>query len=142
MWKLIAALAPLSFVGFQALSKALPKSLSPFFVNGIASLVGAVFMFTAYLATKETTALSEISNRSWSFIVGIGLLISFGNYLVIKAFNLGADQSTFTAIFNPAYIIFGLLAGWLIWQEKLTVMQLSGTGLAVVGIILIAYGSR
>ncbi|MDP2650325.1 MAG: hypothetical protein Q8P16_02050, partial [bacterium] len=55
----------------------------------------------------------------------------------IKAFSLGIPQSLFAATFNPLYIVYGVLVGILVWNEKLTMLQIVGIALATVGILLI-----
>lgn len=72
-------------------------------------------------------------------VVGIGLCVSLANYSIIKAYSLGAPQSAFSSIFNPLYIIFGILFGIIIWHEKLNAQQVVGIGLSLVGMLLIIY---
>jgi drug/metabolite transporter (DMT)-like permease len=56
-----------------------------------------------------------------------------------KAYSLGAPQSSFTAIFNPLYIVYGVLFGLIIWHEKLNIYQVAGMGLSILGILLMVY---
>lgn len=139
-WKTIAVFAPLFFVSYQALAKLWPKHLSVFLLNAIASIVGAVVMFTIFLATeKGTEQISQMGGRQWLIAAGIGTLIAFGNFAIVKAFTLGATQSGFTALFNPSYIVIGLIFGMLLWQERIAWPQIVGTLLAISGILLIAF---
>lgn len=139
-WKTIAIFAPIFFVSYQALAKLWPKQLSVFLLNSIASIVGAIVMFVIFLATEKSTAqITQMDGKQWLIAAGIGTFIAFGNFAIIKAFTLGATQSGFTALFNPSYIVIGLVFGLLFWQERITWPQIVGTLLAIGGILLIAF---
>ena len=137
-WKIIAIFAPTFFVAYQALSKLLPKDISAFLVNAYASLIGAVVMLTLHLIFSANKSLG-IASKYLYIALGIGLLISGGNFLIIKAYSLGAPQALFTAIFYPALIIYATLVGLLIWHEKLNFFQGLGVALSIIGILMIFY---
>ena len=137
-WKIIAIFAPTFFVAYQALSKLLPKDISVFLVNAYASLIGAVVMIILHFLFSAQKGFA-ITSKSLSIALGIGLLISGGNFMIIKAYSLGAPQTLFTAIFYPALIIYATLVGLLIWHEKLYFLQGIGVVLSIVGILMIFY---
>jgi drug/metabolite transporter (DMT)-like permease len=137
-WKILAVITPLMFVAYQALSKLLPKGTSVFLINAYASLIGTVVMLVLYLITSPTKSLSP-NPKVIPYIVGIGLLISFGNFGIIKAYSLGAPQSLFTPLFYTALIVYGILVGIILFHEKLNGLQAIGMLLAVVGLVMIAY---
>lgn len=137
-WKTIAFTAPILFIAYQALSKLIPSGVSVFLVNAYASLAGAIIMVIVHLATSENKSFS-ISGKVFLISIAIGTLISLGNYLIIKAYSLGAPQSLFTALFYPLMIIGSLVVGLLIWSEKLNLLQVMGIMLSVLGILLVAY---
>ncbi len=137
-WKLIAILAPTFFVAYQALSKLLPRDVSTFLVNAYASLIGAVVMLAMHLLFSANKSLA-LTSKYLSIALGIGLLISGGNYMIIKAYSLGAPQTLFTAVFYPALIIYATLVGLLIWHEKLNIAQGAGITLSLIGILMIFY---
>lgn len=139
LWKLLAFLAPVFFVSYQAVSKLLPKGTSVFLVNAWASVVGALIMFLIHFATSPNKSLSFGNSRTLLLVIIIGVLISLGNYTIIKAYSLGAAQSVFTSIFNPLYILYGVGVGLLIWHEKLNLMQGFGILLSIIGLILVVY---
>src|SRR5947209_14046553 len=125
-WLPLAFIAPLLFAVYQALSKLLPKGTSIYLVNAYASLIGLILMLTLYFATSHGIKSVRLSQKAFYLAIGIGLLISLGNFAIIKAFSLGAPQSQFTAIMYPALITFGLLIGLLAFHEKLHPPQLLG----------------
>ena len=137
-WKLIAVLTPVAFVIYQSLSKLLPKNTSVFLVTAYASLLGAFLMFSIHLLTSSNKSLG-LTGKSLGIAFLIGLFIVTGNFLIVKAYSLGAPQSTFTAMFYPVLIILGVLSGILFWHEKLNAIQLLGMVLSVAGVVLISY---
>ncbi len=140
-WQLLAIGAPLLFVSYQALSKLLPSDVSPFLVNAYASAAGAVVMLVLYFLTSTERAVTLASKTFW-IAVGIGLLVSVGNAAIIKAYGLGAPQSGFTSIFYPLLVVYALLFGLILWQERLQWQQAAGIALAIVGVLLVVYFKR
>jgi drug/metabolite transporter (DMT)-like permease len=136
-WHILAIAAPFFFVAYQALTKLLPKGTSVFLVNAYASLIGFAVMLVLHFALSANKSAAVAGRTLW-LVVGMGLFISVGNFLIIKALSSGAPQSAFTSIFNPMYILFGVAAGLILWHEKLAWPQIVGVVLSAVGIILIA----
>lgn len=137
-WKILAVATPLLFVSYQALSKFLPKGTSVFLINAYASFVGMVVMLALYWLTSPVKSVA-LSSKNISFAVGIGLLISFGNYGIIKAYSLGAPQSIFTPLFYTALIVYGVLFGLLLFHERLNPLQMIGMFLALAGLAMTAF---
>lgn len=137
-WKLIAVFTPLLFVIYQALTKTLPKGTSVFLVNAYASLIGAVFMLLIFFLTSSNKSIA-VSGRVMVTALAIGLLISSGNFLIIKAYSLGAPQSIFTSLFYPILIVCSVAVGLIVWHEKLNAIQILGVVLSIVGVVLVGY---
>ena len=137
-WQTLALTVPLLFVMYQTLSKLLPKGTSVFLVNAYASLVGVIVMLALHLIFSSDKQLTLTSRSLW-LAIGIGVLISFGNFGIIKAYTLGAPQSLFTPLFYVALIIYGVLLGLLVWHEHLNAYQILGVIMAVVGLGITAY---
>lgn len=140
-WQVIAIVAPLFFVAYQALSKLLPKDTSVFLLNMYASLMGAGVMLLLYLISSDSRSLT-ISPKHLPLILGIGALIALGNAAIIKAYGIGAPQSGFTALFYPLLIVYGVIVGFLIWREKITLLQTLGVALILAGIFLVTMLKR
>lgn len=135
-WIILATLAPLMFVIYQALAKLLPQGISVFLVNAYASIIGALTMLIIHLFI-HTPKTIYLSSKQILLAIGIGLFISFGNFFIIKAYSLGAPQSTFSAIMYPLLIVYAFIFGILIWHEKMNTNQILGSVLVVIGIIMI-----
>jgi len=137
-WIIFAALAPLMFVIYQGISKLLPDNISVFLVNAYASLVGAIIMFVIYFTTSNDKSL-YLNSKNFTLAVLIGIFIVFGNFFIIKAYSLGAPQSLFSTIVYTLLVVFGTIAGALVWQEKINIWQFIGILLSIAGIILVFY---
>lgn len=140
-WQLLAIGLPLLFVTYQSLSKLLPGDISPFLVNAYASAIGAVIMFVLYLVTSTEKTFSMNSGSLW-LALAIGALVSVGNAGIIRAYGLGAPQSTFTSVFYPLLIVYAIGFGLLFWHERLNWYQAVGVVLAIAGVLLIVYFKR
>jgi len=136
-WKPLALTVPIFFVTYQALAKTLPKNISVFLVNAYASFIGVLIMLALHFLTSSNKP-GPHGKYIWT-AVGIGALISLGNFGIIKAFSLGAPQTLFTVMFYVSLIVYGVLVGLIIWHEHLKAIQALGILLAVVGIFLTAY---
>jgi len=81
----------------------------------------------------------QLDLRLYPLVIFIGILISVGNFFIIKAYSLGAPQGTFTSIYYPLFIIYGIIFGIIFWHEKLNFYQISGLCLTLIGIFLMVY---
>ena len=137
-WIPFAILVPLMFVIYQGVSKLLPNTISVFLVNAYASLVGAIIMFVIYFTTSNDKSL-YLNSKNFTLAVLIGIFIVFGNFFIIKAYSLGAPQSLFSTIVYTLLVVFGTIAGVLVWHEKINIWQFVGILLSIAGIILVFY---
>lgn len=135
-WKLLAIFTPLLFVTYQTLSKLLPKSAPLFLVTALSSLIGALVMFILHFQSGNKVLLN---GKILLLTIFIGLLISVGNFLIMKAYNLGAPQSSFVTIFYPLLILYGIVFGILLWKEGITILQAVGIVLIIVGLGLVSH---
>ena len=140
-WRILAVVAPLFFVSYQALSKLLPKDVSVFLINAYASGIGMIIMLVLYFLSAKEKSLA-LSSKYLALTIGIGALISFGNVAIIKAYGLGAPQSAFTGTFYPLLIVYGLIFGLLFWHERLNWYQLLGILFVLIGMFLIIFFKR
>lgn len=137
-WKILAITIPLLFVTYQTLSKFLPKDTSVFLVNAYASFIGFLIMLLLHLLTSSDKSLI-LGMKYLPIAIGIGALIALGNFGIIKAYTLGAPQSLFTILFYVTLIIYGILFGFIIWHEKLNMIQVIGMIMAVAGLFITVY---
>ena len=137
-WKILAVTVPLLFASYQSLSKLLPKTTSIFLVNAYASLIGVIFMFLLHFFLSPNKSLT-ISSKTVPIVIGIGILISLGNFGIIKTLSMGAPQSLFSVVFYITLLLYGVMFGLIFWKESMNLPQICGMLLAVTGIVIIYY---
>jgi drug/metabolite transporter (DMT)-like permease len=137
-WKILAVAGPLLFATYQSIAKLLPKNSPVYLINAYAFIVGSFFMLLLHFLLSRNKSVS-LSSRSFIIAIGIGLLLSLGNFTIIKAYNLGAPQSIYSIIAYVILICFGILFGVLFWHEKITLPIIFGTVLSIAGILIIVY---
>ena len=137
-WKIFAIVTPLTFVIYQSIAKLLPKTVSIFLVNAYAFFVGAIVMFLLHIFLSPNKSIT-LTSRSFIMAVGIGILLSLGNFGIIKSLSLGAPQSLFSVIFYITLLIYGVIFGLIIWKEYLNLPQIFGMILSVIGIAIVFY---
>ena len=82
----------------------------------------------------------EISLINWCFLLFIGLLATFGQLFITKAYTVAkaGKVSIFSYLSMP---IAGLL-GWFVWQESIDLPLLIGSTIVIVAGVLSFYASR
>lgn len=137
-WKLLAIITPFAFAIYQSISKLLPKTTSIFLINSYAFFIGFIFMLTLHLLLSPNKSI-VLHGKTLFISVSIGILLSLGNFGIIKAFSLGAPQSLFSVISYITLLVYGVIFGVLFWHESLNIPQILGTILSIAGIIIIFY---
>ena len=135
-WQLLAVTVPLTFIIYQSLSKLFPKDFPLFLSNAYTFFIGFLLMLTLHFLFSPNKSLA-VNPKYLPIVVCIGILLSLGNFGIIKAFNLGAPQSLFSVIFYTTLIIMGVVFGLVIWHEQLHFLQIIGILLALAGIWMI-----
>jgi len=98
-------------------------------------------MVLLYFLTSTEKSVYLASRSLW-LAIGIGVLVSVGNAAIIRAYGLGAPQSSFTSIFYPLLIVYALAFGLLFWHERLNWYQVLGVAFSILGVLLIVYFKR
>jgi len=105
-----------------------------YFIETIVQMLVVLLVFgTLLLQTREKF---DIHNKGVLFATLAGLTVVIGVVLNYAALKTGL-LSKVVAITSPAQILFGVLLGLLVFRESLTFIQILGTILSIVGIVLI-----
>ncbi|MBI4067107.1 EamA family transporter [Candidatus Gottesmanbacteria bacterium] len=135
-WIILTIISTIFFSFYQALAKLIPKNIPVFLAASYAFFFGSMVLVVIHLLTSANKSIL-INEKNIPLLIGVGALVSIGNFFLIKAYSVGAPQSGFVAIFNPASVTFGVLLGLILWQEKLTLGQIAGIFFSIIGILLI-----
>ena len=102
----------------------------------VAAMIGLMFLLIQLISGKE-----KFDRRA----VLAGILIGIPNYFSIWCLvrvlkDYGDSSSSIIPINNMGIVLFSAAAAWVLFREKLTVLNLVGVGLALIAIGMIAYG--
>jgi uncharacterized membrane protein len=109
---------------------ALIGSISLSITSAIISL-GLVFVFKA--AGQEVT----ITSRGTKLAIWAGVFSAFGSLLYFLMYQRKAPISLGLPLLSISTIIFSVMIGLLFFQEKLTLLKLTGLVLAIVSIYVL-----
>ncbi len=102
----------------------------------VAAMIGLMFLLIQLISGKE-----KFDRRA----VLAGILIGIPNYFSIWCLvrvlkDYGDRSSSIIPINNMGIVLFSAAAAWILFREKLTVLNQVGIGLALIAIAMIAYG--
>lgn len=126
---------------YSYLSKVAMQRLSAVTTLTFGMSVGTVFLAPAALVEWPWSALGAAGATAWGalgFLTLAGTVLSF-LWWNVAIRRVGAGR---TAVFSNLVPLFGVLLSWLVLGERLTVVQLVGGLLAVVGVLVCQGPSR
>jgi drug/metabolite transporter (DMT)-like permease len=99
-------------------------------------LISGIFLFAFTNLTGNVVSLTQVPWQSWAaiaYLVIFGSLIAFICYLYALQ-NLPTEQASIYAYVNP---MVAVLAGWVVFNEKVTVFIAMGGLVALLGVYLV-----
>src|ERR1700754_4019282 len=132
-WALLSALfaaatALLAKVGVQGIDSNL--------ATAIRTTVIVVFTWAIALSLEKQSGLTEISRRSWIFLVLSGVCTGLSWLCYFRALQLGPASSV--APVDKLSVVLVIIFAWLVLGEKLTWIKAVGGGLITLGAFLLA----
>ncbi len=110
----------------------------PILLNLIAAVLGATAQYLYKVGTARLG--TEPLYRNWQLFTGM-LTFCVITVLFAVAFKLGGKISV-TYLTYATTFIWGSLIAWYFGKESLGVMQICGVCVIVLGVLLVAVGSR
>lgn len=136
IWPILVVVA--SNTVYNIATKSTPKA-----VNGFASLavtyavatLCSVFMF--FLTSEQRNLVAELGKTNWTaWILGLAIVgLEFGYICIYRA---GWKISVGSLVTNISLACILLLVGILLYKEMLTLRQIIGMAVCLLGLILIA----
>lgn len=102
----------------------------------VAASVGGILL----LYIKSTKQVVSISQTGVLYSCLAGISVGLAEILTFYVFTKGAPASVGTPVIIGGSVVVAALLGWLVLREQLSVGQVLGVGLIVVGIGLLARG--
>lgn len=126
-----------SNVFYNLSAKFTPERANSFLSLTVTYLTAAVLSFIAFCMTGNPThTLKELSNINWSaFVMGLSIIGLELGYIFIYRVGWKVSMGSFVANIMLACIL--LLVGILLFKESITLRQMLGMLLCVIGLICI-----
>ena len=140
-WTAYAALmlAPIAWAVGSVVSKRSPVSIKPVMAAGLQMLVAGVLRSAIGLLAGEAGRWTWAPRSLWA----LAYLIVFGSCVAYGAFYWLVHEVSPVVLGTYAYVnpAIAVLLGWWILDERLGRDQIIGTGIILVGVLLVTLGS-
>jgi bacterial/archaeal transporter family protein len=136
-WVFWALLSALFAAATALLAKVGVEGIDSNLATAIRTSVILVFTWTIALAFEKHHGLSEISPRSWIFLVlsGVGTGLSWLCYF--RALQLGPASSV--APVDKLSVVLVIFGAWIFLGEHLTPLKVVGGSLVTLGAVILAF---
>ena len=132
----ILAIAPFAWAFYTVLSKPLLRTYPPVHVAAYGAIVGSLAFLPLPLVRDGTLGrIGELDGRGWAAAL-FATLISFVLAYVLWYRGLRVLTPSQTAVYAYLVPVFGLLAAWLVLDERPTLYLLLGGATILAGVIL------
>lgn len=120
------------------IGKRLLQEMSSAALCGLRMLSAGILTLGISLATVGAGAFAALSGRQWLLIVAKGILgscIAYGLYL----FGLKQVRVTVASAVEQTAPLFTIAMGWILLQEKITLLQMTTTAIVLAGAMVIIF---
>lgn len=136
IWPILIVIAANTI--YNVSSKSTPVSINSFASLSVTYLIAFICSIILFFVTSEKkNLLLELSKSNWSaYALGIAIVgLEFGFLCVYRA---GWKMSTANLFASIALACVLLIVGFLLYKEMLSLRQVLGMGVCMLGLILIA----
>lgn len=136
-WVFWALLSALFAAATALLAKVGIAGIDSNLATAIRTSVILVFTWAIALALQKHHGLTEISRRSWLFLVLSGVCTGLSWLCYFRALQLGPASSV--APVDKLSVVLVILGAWLFLGEHLTTIKVVGGSLVTLGAIILAF---
>ena len=135
LWPIMVVVAANTL--YHICAKQTPEGLNAFASLGMTYFVAMVASLVMFFATATDKNIGhELAKVNWtSLIFGISIVALEFGYL--NVYRVGWKVSTVSLVANIALAVILLVVGLLVYKETITLRQVIGMAVCVVGLILI-----
>ena len=126
--------------GYTIVAKHLSSKFSALFITASQAFLGSLFFLPFFLYELHIHSL-DISTLSMFWILYLGIVVTLGGYGLYN-FALTKIDASKAAVFINLIPIFAVVLGYLILNEKLTLLQIFAAFLIVVGVAISQYRNK
>lgn len=121
--------------GYTILSKSFLNRYSPIQFSAIMATIGSISLFLIGLPNILQLEWTKISASAYGGLIYSGLL-SIGIAYLIWNYGIKTVGAVHTSTYQNLVPVLGLIFGVVLLNEQLTLLQYSGSGLVIIGIVL------
>ena len=136
-WVFWAFLSALFAAATALLAKVGVAGIDSNLATAIRTSVILVFTWGIALALERHHGLSDISRRSWLFLVLSGICTGLSWLCYFRALQLGPASSV--APVDKLSVVLVILGAWIFLGEHLTPMKIVGGSLVTLGAVILAF---
>jgi bacterial/archaeal transporter family protein len=136
-WVFWAFLSAIFAAGTALLAKVGVSGIDSNLATAIRTSVIVIFTWAIALSLEKHHAISEISRRSWIFLVLSGICTGLSWLCYFRALQIGPASSV--APVDKLSVVFVILGAWLFLGEKLTPLKIGGASLITLGAVILAF---
>ena len=136
-WVFWALLSALFAAATALLAKVGVEGIDSNLATAIRTSVVLVFTWGIALGLERHHGLSEISRRSWVFLVLSGVCTGLSWLCYFRALQIGPASSV--APVDKLSVVLVILGAWLFLGEHLTLVKIIGGSLVTLGAVILAF---
>jgi multidrug transporter EmrE-like cation transporter len=123
-------------VGYHVVLKLTPAGVNPYLSLSVSFAIGALVFATTFAVAPGAPLRESVAQLNWT-AVALGLVVTCLDFGFMMLYRTGFDVSLGQIITQSAAALLLLLLGVAFFSEKLTLPNIGGIGLCVVGLWLI-----
>ena len=136
LWPILVVVAANTIYNISA--KSTPANINSFASLSVTYLVAMVCSIIMYFATsEEKNIIQELSKANWTtYALGVAIVgLEFGFLCIYRAGWKISTANLFTGITLACVL---LMVGFLLYKEAISLRQILGMGVCIIGLILLA----
>ena len=137
MWMVFALLSAFFAALTSILSKIGINGVNSNLATAVRTVVVVAMSWLMVFVTNQQSGLSEISKKSWIFLILSGLATGASWLCYYRAFQLGSVAEV--AAIDKLSIVITVFLAVIFLQDTLTIKMLIGCGLITVGTVLMVW---
>jgi len=136
-WVFWALLSAVFAAATALLAKVGVAGIDSNLATAIRTTVIVVFTWAIALGLEKHNGITEISRRSWLFLVLSGICTGLSWLCYFRALQLGPASSV--APVDKLSVVFVILGAWIFLGEGLTPLKIGGASLITIGAVILAF---
>lgn len=139
MWLVYAFLTILGYVGMDLFVKRASGKIDDFLGGAIINFFALLPALLIYFLLKISGKEILMTRNGIIYSITAGIFIGIGTITFIKMFATGTNLSLGTPLVRIGTVILATLVGVMVLRESLTIRQVLGLAISVIGLVLVVF---